>query len=337
MAKHEVVLHANTGATKDKAPYLGGYVTKNTVKLSDIVAAAAPKAGMPAIKLQTLIENDIETLTELEKSGACRIHLDGGYVELRVLGSFESSDASWNADKNRLVVAFTPNADLRNALVNETGTIVTDETSTKVRVDTVFDLEKSKPTEIVYGQNIFQAQGINLCMDDEGARAELIDENGVIFPCDVVETLNRQNIRLRSRSLIPGGDYKMVVYSRGGDAEGQLQGSFRKVKYVKIVTPFTVDKIGSEGKDGEIVKGSAFAATGTNLRFDAEGGDSVKVKWTEATEKELSLTPKATTPTKMDFDFPDALLDVPLDTELTFEFTLGGADTVSKGGKIVGE
>ena len=126
------------------------------------------------------------------------------------------------------------------------------------------------------------------------------------------------------------------MLQRDGDSEGQLQSSFRRVKYVKVVTPFTVDKIGSEGKDGEIVKGSAFSATGTNLRFDAGGGDSVKVKWTEATEKELALTPKATTPTKMDFDFPDGLLEVPLDTELTFEFTLGGADAQTKGAKLVG-
>ena len=336
MAKHEVILHENTGALKDKAPYLGGYVTKNTVRLSDIVAAAAPKAGMPAIKLQTLIENDIEALTEMEKSGACRIHLDGGYVELRILGSFGSTDAAWDSQANRLIVAFTPNTDLRNALVNEIGTIVTDETSTKVRVDNVFDVEKPKPTEILYGQGVFQAQGINHCMDDEGARAELIDENGVIFPCDVVETLNRQNVQLKSRSLLPGGDYKMVVYSRGGDGEGQLQSSFRKVKYIRIAPPFTVEKIGSEGKDGEIVKGAEFAATGSGLRFDAEGGDSVKVKWTETEAKELALVPKATTPTKMDFDFPDGLLEVPLDTELTFEFTLGGADVQTKGAKLVG-
>jgi len=33
------------------------------------------------------------------------------------------------------------------------------------------------------------------------------------------------------------GDYKLVVTSRGGDAEGPLQVSFRKVKYLKIVVP----------------------------------------------------------------------------------------------------
>ena len=124
MAKHEVILHENTGALKEQAPYLGTYVTKNTTGLADIITAAAPRAGMPAIKLQTLIENDIEALMALEKSGACRIHLDGGYIELRILGSFDASDSSWNPDKNRLIIAFTPNEEIRNALVNETCTIV---------------------------------------------------------------------------------------------------------------------------------------------------------------------------------------------------------------------
>ena len=32
MAKHEVVIHENTGATKELAPYLGSYIAKETVK-----------------------------------------------------------------------------------------------------------------------------------------------------------------------------------------------------------------------------------------------------------------------------------------------------------------
>ena len=141
----------------------------------------------------------------------------------------------------------------------------------------MFDVERPKPTEILYGRGTFQGQGINLCMGDEGARGELVNDIGVVFPCEVVEVLNRQNVRFRPPELLEPGDYKFVVFSRGGDPAGELQSSFRRVKYIQVVTPFTVDKIGSEGKDGEIVKGSAFAATGTNLRFDAEGGDSIKV------------------------------------------------------------
>ena len=72
-----------------------------------------------------------------------------------------------------------------------------------------------------------------------------------------------------------------------------------------------------------IVKGEAFAAVGANLSW--KDGDKVTVKWTEGgEEKSLEVTPKATTPTKMDFDAVDAFDDIPDDTELTFVFALSG-------------
>ena len=79
----------------------------------------------------------------------------------------------------------------------------------------------------------------------------------------------------------------------------------------------------TEGADG-IIKGAAFAAVGSHLTFGA--GDKVKVKWMQGgEEKEIEITPTDTTPEKMSFDFPDALMSVPVDTELTFEFSLGEA------------
>ena len=237
MAKHEIVIHENTGATKESAPYLGTYLTKTQKTLADACAAYAAKAGMPALKMQTLIENDIDALTELEKAGACRIHLDGGYVEIRILGSFASSDSAWVSGANRLIVAFTPNDDVRYALVNETGTIVTDETSTKVRLDNVADDEIRKPSEVLRTGKRCLAQGINLCMGDEGAKAELIDATGLRIECPFVSQENRQNAFFTVPAETEPGDYRFVVYSRGGDAGGQLQSSFRKVKVLAGPTP----------------------------------------------------------------------------------------------------
>ena len=33
MARHEVVIHENTSASKDVAPYLGSYIAKETVQM----------------------------------------------------------------------------------------------------------------------------------------------------------------------------------------------------------------------------------------------------------------------------------------------------------------
>ncbi len=234
MAKHEIKIHENTSPTREAAQYLGSYITKTTVSLAQLCKSAAELSGVPELKLQTLVENDIDAFIELERQGACRIHVDGGYVELRILGTFPAADSPWDPAKNSLVVAFTPDDEIRNHLVNVVPKIVTDETSTKVRVTNVFDVAEPKPTELIHGQNEYQMQGYNLCMDDVGAKVELVNALGVRFECTVVRVINRQNIVCRSNALLEPGDYKAVAYSRGGDPEGQLLNDWRKVKYLKV-------------------------------------------------------------------------------------------------------
>ena len=110
------------------------------------------------------------------------------------------------------------------------------------------------------------------------------------------------------------------------------------MKYLKVVDPPTVDDIASEGHTGEIVNGTAFAAKGLGLdAFDAETGDTVKVKWTQGGEdKEATIAPAEVTGEKMSFEFPDALVGVPVDTELTFEIAFGEVHK-TKGSKLVEE
>ena len=323
MAKHEIKIHENTSRTKETAQYLGSYITKTTVSLAQLCKSAAELSGIPELKLQTLIENDIDAFIDQERKGACRIHVDGGYVELRILGTFPAADSAWDPAKNALVVAFTPDDEVRYHLINETPKIVTDETSTKVRVTNVFDVARPKPTELIHGRNEYQMQGYNLCMDDVGAKVELVNSLGVRFECTVVRVINRQNIVCRSNAVLEPGDYKAYAYSRGGDPEGQLLNDYRKVKYVSVLP--TVDDIASEGHEGEIVSGTAFAAKGSGLdAFDAEAGDTVKVKWTEGgEEKEAEIAPAEIAADKLSFEFPDALVGVPMDTVLTFEITFG--------------
>ena len=336
MAKHEIKIHENTSRTKESAQYLGSYITKTTVSLAQLCKSAAELSGIPELKLQTLIENDIDAFIDQERKGACRIHVDGGYVELRILGKFPAADSAWDPAKNTLVVAFTPDDEVRYHLINETPKIVTDETSTKVRVTNVFDVAHPKPTELIHGRNEYQMQGYNLCMDDIGAKVELVNSLGVRFECTVVRVINRQNIVCRSNAVLEPGDYKAYAYSRGGDPEGQLLNDYRKVKYVSVLP--TVDDIASEGHEGEIVSGSAFAAKGSGLdAFDAEAGDTVKVKWTQGgEEKEAVIAPADIAADKLSFAFPDALVGVPMDTELTFEITFG--ETIKrKDTTLVGE
>ena len=334
MAKHEITIRENTGSTKEVAPYLGTYVSKETVKIDPISEAVAKLCGLPAIQVQTILTGAFELIAKMEKEdGAVRVNFDGFAVGQVIRGHFASSDAVFDPAVNTLELAILLNDDVRNYLVNVTPTIVADENATKVRVHNVADVSTPRPYQVIHGRHPFCVTGINLVMDDEGAEVYLEDSKGIKFECTVDEVKSKQEFTAHTNALLEGGDYKCWVKSRGGDAEGSLQSDFRKVKYLHIEDPITIDSIASEGEDG-IVKGEAFAATGTGLSFGA--GDSVTVKWTEGgEEKSLEVTPAETTPTKMSFDAVDAFDDIPDDTELTFVFEIGGA-SVEKETELLG-
>ena len=334
MAKHEITIRENTGATKAVAPYLGTYVSKETVKIDPISEAVAKLCGLPAIQVQTILTGSFDQIARMQQEdGAVRCNFDGFAVCQVIKGLFPSSDAAFDPAVNTLELAILLNDDVRNHLVNVVPAIVADDTATKVRVDNVADVETPRPYQVIHGRHPFCVTGINLVMDDEGAEVYLEDSKGIKFECTVDEVKSKQEFTAHTNALLEGGDYKCWVKSRGGDAEGTLQSDFRKVKYLHIEDPITIDSIASEGEDG-IVKGEAFAATGTGLSFGA--GDSVTVKWTEGgEEKSLEVTPAETTPTKMSFDAVDAFDDIPDDTELTFVFEIGGA-SVEKETELLG-
>ena len=326
MAKHEITIRENTGSTKEVAPYLGTYVSKETVKIDPISEAVAKLCGLPAIQVQTILSGAFELIAKMEKEdGAVRVNFDGFAVGQVIRGHFASSDAAFDPAVNALELAILLNEDVRNFLVNVTPTIVADEYATKVRVHNVADTVTPRPYQVIHGKHPFCVTGINLVMSDEGAEVYLEDSKGIKFECVVDEVKSRQEFTAHSAALLAGGDYRLWVKSRGGDAEGTLQSDFRKVKYLHIEDPITVDDIASEGHEGEIVSGTAFAAKGSGLdAFDAEGGDTVKVKWTQGGEdKEAEIAPADIAADKLSFAFPDALQDVPMDTELTFEITFG--------------
>ena len=167
--------------------------------------------------------------------------------------------------------------------------------------------------------------GNGLPTKDEGVRidwsVEGTDMHGTLEGDDILSgDVSRTDVSPDALAELRSAEYdgKTIVFT--------VRGNFSKAKksaVLKFDAPApTVEKIASEGKDG-IVKGEAFAAIGTGLSFGE--GDSVTVKWTEGgEEKSLEVTPTETTPTKMSFDAVDAFDAIPDDTELTFEFALGG-------------
>ena len=274
MAKLEVNIHENTGATKDAAPYLGTFVNKGSIDFATLAEQVSKHSGLPPIQAETILRGGIDELAKLERDGAVRINFDGGCICLVVKGRFDSSDAAFDPEKNSLELMWLLSDDIRNSLANETPKIVTDGTSAKVRLDTVSDIETPRPYQLIHGTKPFMCTGVNLVTTDAGAEVYLENGIGTKFPCVVDEIVSKQEFTAHVSEPVEPGDYKLVVKSRGGDDEGQLQTSFRKVKYLAVASAsHAIEYLYSAGHEDEhdaIYEGAAFALKGTNLATAAE-------------------------------------------------------------------
>lgn len=281
MAKHEVVIHENKGATKGVAPYTGVYIAKETVRQDGFMGYIATKSGLPAVQAQAILEGAFEAVEELEKESLVRIHTDLGTICGIITGSFETADAAFDPEKNSLELALRLEDAIRLSLADVVPTIIADENLTKVRVDNVMDLVTPRPYNLIHGQNVYRVAGFNMVHEDEGATVFLQDAKGVTYEVVVDRVVSKQLFEAHTAELLEAGDYKLVVKSRAGDAEGPLQTAFRRVKYLKVGEPIdptaphlTGYKVGVETVT-KIPAGASFTVLGERIEaFNCETGTS---------------------------------------------------------------
>ena len=268
MARHEIVIHENTGATKAAAPYLGSYVAKETVPMASFAPAVGAKCGLPPIQVVAILGGAFDALAALEAEGLVRVHTDIGVVCGVITGSFPTSDAAFDPTRNALELALRLDERLRLDLADVTATIVTDADVTRVRVDNAMDIEEQKPMNLIHGQHVFRVAGFNMVLSDEGAAVFLQNAIGTTFPVTVDEVISKQLFRAHTTELLDAGDYKLVVKSRGGDAEGPLQTSFRRVKYLRVEDPVPPPEPIWESDDGQVkVMSAADSETGDTFTW----------------------------------------------------------------------
>ena len=106
-------------------------------------------------------------------------------------------------------------------------------------------------------------------LDDVGSTVYLTDRLGVTYEVVVDEVISKQLFKGHTAALLEPGEYKLVVKSRAGDAEGPLQTAFRRVKYLKVAPPGPkITKIQGDDEPtpaGEINEGRPFTITGERL------------------------------------------------------------------------
>ena len=237
MAKHEIVIHENTSATHDVAPYTGSYIAKETVPLTAFAAAVGAKCGLPAIQVIAILGGAFDAIAALEREALVRIHTDLGVVCGVITGSFPSADAAFTPGKNALNLALRLDDAIRLDLTDTVPSIITDANLTKLRVNSVMDLEEQNPMNLIHGKHVFRVAGYNMVLSDEGATAFLQNALGTTFPLVIDHVTSHQLFTAHTAELLPAGDYKLVVKSRAGDAAGPLQTSFRRVKYLRVEDP----------------------------------------------------------------------------------------------------
>ena len=237
MARHEVIIHENTSATSAVAPYLGNYISKETLAMEAFASTIGAKCGLPAIQVIAILDGSFQALEELEREGLVRVHTDVGTICAVIKGSFPTADAPFDPERNSLELALRLDDSIQLCLSDTVPVIVTDESVTRLRVDNAMDLEEERPMNLIHGQHVFRVAGFNMVLDDEGATAFLENALGTTFPLVIDEVVSKQLFKAHTAELLPGGDYKLVVKSRAGDAAGPLQTSFRKVKYLRVVDP----------------------------------------------------------------------------------------------------
>ena len=332
MAKHEITIHENTSATASVAPYLGNYVEKDTIDLDKLAEEMALESGLPAIQTRAIIEGEFEEMMALEKETLVRANFDGFAVCAAITGSLPTSDAAFDPERNKFVLAIRLDDSLRLALVNVTPAIVADVDSRRVEISEVSDIRQPRPYGVIHGQGQFLISGYNLRLDDAGAELFMQDKRGTVHEVVVDEAIDPQKIKAHTSLLLEPGDYKVVVKSRGGDAEGGLQTRFRRVKYLAVPSDApVVNAVLSDGagaQRGKIVKGAAILVSGTGF---AENADEVEVKFVYADGVEVAGTVSAANPRLVTVAWPAALdtLDDGTAVTLTVTRTSGGASADS--------
>ena len=330
MATHEITIRENTSVTRESAPFLGQYVGKGNVDGATVIAKVAAEAKLTDTVARAIVEGTFDAIAEEEREGLTKFGLGPFTVCAVVTGSFPSSDAAFDAERNKLQLAVRLDDATRLCLADITPTIVTDATWTKVRIDTVTDVATPRPYAVIHGQHPFKCQGYNLVMTDAGAGICLVNREGQTFACVVDEAGSKGAVVAHTAELLEPGEYKVVLSSRGGDAEGTLQTSFRKVKYLRVVDPVppvgpTVTAI----NDGTFHAGAGNVITGANMRFaDAFPGNHILIKDAQGTDMEAMISTDAEIPVTetrfaLNLDEGQPLTD---GEEYTFEFDMVDAD-----------
>ena len=339
----EITPYANaTGVTTEKAPVLIAVRSAATVTAEEFATRMVKAGGQGTEAQARLMLNAVAAVLGdlVEEYGAVTVNTPFGTIQTFIAGTLENAQDKPDPETNRAFLGVVVPEAYRRQFAQMTAYVPAE--ACPAALKRIRD--KATNAKGIRGVSPFYLEGRGMTIGGEGEMLELLDAVTREKLCDIaVDAESKSPVQflctLAPQTALEAGEYLVRLTTLAG-GETTLWPVELKVELLEAVTPTapTVDDIASEGHTGEIVSGTPFAAIGTGLdAFDAEGGDTVKVKWTQGgEEKEALISPAEIAADRMAFEFPNALIGVPVDTELTFEFTFGETGS-EKGSTLIGE
>ena len=320
-----------TGVTTEKAPVLIAVRSTATVTAEEFAMRMVKTGGQGTEAQARLALNAVAAvLGELvEEYGAITVNTPFGTIQTFIAGTLESAQDAPDPETNRAFLGVVVPETYRRQFARMTAYVPTG--ACPAALKRVRD--KATNAKGIRGASPFYLEGRGMTIGGEGETLELLDAATRDKLCDIaVDAESKSPVQflctLSPQAAIEAGTYLLRLTTLAGGEE-TLWPVELKVELLEAAAPTapTVDDIASDGHTGEIVSGTPFAAIGSGLdAFDAEAGDTVKVRWTQGgEEKEALISPAEIAADKMSFEFPDALIGVPMGTVLTFEITFGEA------------
>ena len=250
-------------------------------------------------------------------------------------GKLKSAYSAFDKNTCSCAIVFTSLSGLEKSVNTEKYIqFVNTKTGTRVIIDRIVYegcVDSSQIATIMRGKGI-AVTGLN-CQWLEGDTCTLVwkDADGVEQTAQIVpisSTVTEMHFAWpEALNDAPLGDVQMHFLTRGGIADGEPQPNDKTVTLIEAEVVPTITKVATPEKDG-VQKGQGYQADGANLGFNY-ATDHVSVKWTvDGVTSQAALVPSVATAETIKFTSCPIFDDLPDNTELTFEFELGGKTAV---------
>ena len=220
MAKLSYTTTLSTFKKGDNSPCYKAHVKHNgTVSSEDFVKLLAERSGENKERVRYIWElAQAEIIRQLSEGN--RLELESIAAGIAVSGSFDSANAAWDREKNKLSPFINAKGEFKAALANLETVNVTQ--GAKPVILSVLDTIHQTDGLIVGGDEVdLLISGKDLAVneeaEDEGVWLE--DSKGVIVATATVTMSDKSIINCHLPNVPGDGEYKLVVATRGGLGE----------------------------------------------------------------------------------------------------------------------